>query len=170
MLANIILIICYAIYMISLLVLYLFTYSEYEAVNLASYSRYSYIFLVGMYAYNTLIILENFSGIKKDKTNFVILIVVLFSVLPINTIIDLSVRSKASLQNSITIRNEYSKIQKYKSILEENDIVYYISCGSKGYDYHISRYELVPNELVAQMVGVWEHKDMKATYGQRIFQ
>lgn len=149
MLANIILIICYAIYMISLLVLYLFTYSEYEAVNLASYSRYSYIFLVGMYAYNTLIILENFSGIKKDKTNFVILIVVLFSVLPINTIIDLSVRSKASLQNSITIRNEYSKIQKYKSILEENDIVYYISCGSKGYDYHISRYELVPNELVA---------------------
>lgn len=148
-LSDVMLSICYIIYMISLLILYLYSYSEYEAVTLASYNRYSYIFLIGMYAYNTFIILDNFLGAKRDKINFIILVVILVSLLPIQSVIRLSVNNKSTIQNSIVTRAKYSKIAKYKSILNEDDTVYYISCGSNGYDYHISRYELVPNELVA---------------------
>lgn len=143
----IMLFICYGIYMISLLVLYLYNYSEYEAVGLASYSRYSYIFLIGMYAFNTFLIIENFIGIKRDKLNFGILIVILLLVLPINSIINLSVNNEKSIEYASNIRGKYSQIQKYKNILKKDDKVYYISCKSTGFDYHISRYELIPYKL-----------------------
>lgn len=148
-LITVMLFVCYVIYMISLLILYLFNYSEYEAVGLASYSRYSYIFLIGMYAFNTFLILENFMGIKRDKLNFVILIVILLSALPINSLIDLSVNNAKTIEYASNIRGKYSQIQQYKSILKKDDTVYYISCESIGFDYHISRYELIPYKLTS---------------------
>ena len=146
-LTSIMLTICYIIYMLALLVLYLYNYTEYEAINLASYSRYSCMFLLGMYAFNTFLIFENITEIKRDKLNYLILFVIIFSVLPINSLKKLSIDNKTSIQNTISTRAKYSQIRKYKSILNKDDTVYYISCGSKGYDYHVSRYELIPYEL-----------------------
>ena len=146
-LADIMLIICYGIYMASLLILYLFTFSEYEAVRLASYARYSCIPLVGMYLFNTLLICDNLLEIKKDKINFGILCLILITIIPFNTVINLLFRNKISINNALNIRSQYSSIQEYKSKLNEKDLVYYISCGSNGFDFNVTNYELIPIKM-----------------------
>lgn len=149
--ADIALIVCYIIYMISLLILYLFTFSEYEALKLASYERYSYIPFVGMYLFNTLLICDNLLEIKKDKINYVILFVILLIILPLNRIFDLLFRNEVSIKQALNIRSAYSNIQEYKSILNQDDMIYYISCGSSGYDFNVSNYEFIPIKMASSV-------------------
>lgn len=146
-LAELMLIICYIIYMISLLILYLFTFSEYEALRLASYTRYSYIPLIGMFLFSTFIILDNLFTIKQDKVNFLILAIVILLIMPIKSVGSLLLKNEASINTAITTREKYKDISKYASILESDDLVYYISCGSNGYDVNIANYEIIPIKI-----------------------
>lgn len=146
-LVDIMLVIAYIIYMVSLLILYLFTFSEYEALQLASYARYSYIPLIGMFAFNTLIICDNLSKIKKNKVRYIILtiiVLIILSIVPMNRVINFFVRNEVSIKKANDFRLQYSKIKEYKSILDNQDMIYYISCGSNGFDFNISNYEMIP--------------------------
>lgn len=148
-LTEIMLVVFYLIYMISMLVLYLFTFSEYEALRLASYTRYSYITLIGMFTFNTLLICDNLLEIKKDKINYIILCIIILAVLPINKVFNLLVNNNESINEAIEIRAQYSKIQEYKKVLTRQDMVYYISCGSNGFDFNVSNYEFVPTKFAS---------------------
>ena len=148
-LVDFLLIIFYLIYMISLLILYLFIYGEYEAITLASYARYSYIPLLGMYAFNTLLICDILKDIKKDKNDFIVIAIFLIAILPIDKVINLTIRNDVSIENALSIRAQYSDIQKYKYLLTGQDNVYYISCGSDGFDHHVTKYEIIPNNLLS---------------------
>lgn len=153
-LADIMLVIAYIIYMISLLILYLFTFSENEALQLASYARYSYIPLIGMFAFNTLIICDNLIEIKKNKINYIIvaiIVLLILSIVPMNRIINFFVRNEVSIKNAKALRMQYSKIQEYKSVLNNEDMIYYISCGSNGFDFNVSNYEMIPIKFASTL-------------------
>ena len=77
----------------------------------------------------------------------VILCLILITIIPFNTVINLLFRNKISINNALNIRSQYSSIQEYKSKLNEKDLVYYISCGSNGFDFNVTNYELIPIKM-----------------------
>lgn len=139
----ILLVLCYIIYMISLLILYIFSFSEYEAIRLASYSRYSYIYAIGMFALNTFLIIDFISKNKIDKNTIITLTSILCLIVPISTLENLLIKNKAEVETTISYRKEYMDIDRYNDILNKGDTIYYISCGSTGFDSHVTRYLLV---------------------------
>lgn len=143
-LACFMLVVCYILYLFSLLILYIFTYSEYEALHLASYDRYSFIFLLGAFIFNSLIIMDSIKEIKSDKLNALILLIIICIITSIKSVYDITINKNETVQNAISFRNSYIEINKYKDKIAKNEKIYYISCGSSGMDYHISRYEMVP--------------------------
>lgn len=153
---SLMLIICYILYLLSLMVLYIFTYSEYEAVRLASYDRYSYIFLTGMFLFNTYVILESFNGIKQDKQTAIILITIL-AMITSYYVTNRIIHKDNFIETAQEMRNNYNDITKYKSILTQKDKIYYISCNSTGFDTHISRFDMIPyrTENVLGVFGSW---------------
>lgn len=154
-LACFMLVICYIIYLLSLLILYIFTYSEYEALNLASYGRYSFIFLIGAVIFNTLIVLDNTKEIKQDKINTLVLIMILCIIIPYGGVRSLLIKKNKTIQESVIFRNNYIGVNKYKEKINKKDKIYYISSGSNGRDFHISRYEMIPFNINIQDFGGW---------------
>ena len=140
-------ILCYLLYLISLIVLYIFIYTEYEAVRLASYTRYSFVFLLGMFTFNMLCIMNYILKYKTKKSEIIILLIVLCLITPYNIIKDLLINNPKNIQTTIETRKQYEGISNYINKLSEGDKVYYISCGSKGFDSHVSRYEMVSAKI-----------------------
>lgn len=139
-----VLFVCFLIYLLSLLLLYLFTYSSYEATRLASYSRYIFTMLLQMFMINIYIFTE---VSKKANIENIILCLVVILCSPKVATKDLFISSKISVQSTIQQRDRYSDILKFKQYFNSGDKVYYISCGSQGFDSHIMRYNLVPIQI-----------------------
>lgn len=146
---DILLAIFYILYIISLLILYVFTFGDYEAQILASYTRYTYIPLLGMFTFNTLLICDNMTEMRKAKINYIVIIILLIAILPVNGIINLTIKNNESLENARYIRTQYSNIQNYINLFDGNTNIYYISCGSDGFDLHITKYDIIPNKLLS---------------------
>ena len=138
---------CYVLYMVALLVLYVFIYSEYEAMNLASYNRYSFTFLLAIYLYNTMCIIDSTSKKDTQKRDVLILIIILLFITPHNSIKKIFIKNKETKEEAIEFRENYKGINKYINKVEDGKKVYYISCGSKGLDYHISKYEMISGKI-----------------------
>ncbi len=150
------LIICCVLYLLSLMILYIFTYSEFEAVKLAAYDRYSFIFLTGMFLFNTYVILKNFNGIKQDKQTAIILITIL-AMITSHYVINRVIHKDNFIETAQKMRNNYNDITKYESILTQKDKIYYVSCNSTGFDSHISRFNMIPYrvETALGLFGSW---------------
>ena len=156
--ATVILSILYIIYLISLLILYIFTFSEYEATNLASYSRYSFIFANGMFAFNTCFMIKWFEKEKTSKNTIIIIILIICLMAPIKTIENLIINNETEVQVTIASRKQYADICKYASKINVGSKIFYISCGSKGIDVHISRFLLITKQykrIVSTPFGWW---------------
>lgn len=149
---SLLLFVSFIVYTFSLLIVYLYSLSseslQYEALNLASYRRYLSTGILYMYVFNTLIFMKYFQGIRKDKLNTLVIIAFIFiSISPNNAKKMFCYRAKI-IENGCNLRAEYEGISKYRNVLNANDKIFYISCGSSGLDFHISRYEMVPIRLL----------------------
>ncbi len=153
---NLNLCISYFIYTLSLLILYLFTYTEYEAQNIASFARYMNTITVG-YMIIVIICLMNPHIIHRDTMNskflvnttyqrwtyITILIVTLFL-----TGIEIKEHlfySAANAKQTQQTRSYYNHISELSGIFDyKTDRIYYIEQESHGGGYWNARYTLTP--------------------------
>lgn len=81
-----VLVICYAIYMVSLMNMYLDRYSQYGVIDFSSYGQYSNMYLVGMFMFNTMFMIDSIKDVKKNKISLVMIVSILIFIYPSETI------------------------------------------------------------------------------------
>lgn len=125
------------IYIIGLAFIYCFKFSEYEAIRLASYSRYIAIYLSAILFVIIALVTYHY------KPSLVLLLVMLLFI-PYGSLYTLI----NSINESKTIREPYeSAVKELSNIIDENDKVYIISQNTTGFDYWVLKYSLRPNEI-----------------------
>jgi len=136
-----------AIYTFSLLILYVFTYSEAEAIRLASYSRYIGTYLLGILVFLVVIIcLKEEVDDTKSKLSFSTAILLsLFVITGVTPIFDITLWARSNINASLISRANYEPITKIKQIVNpKTDKVYFISINNNGYDYWVSCFDITP--------------------------
>lgn len=133
-------------YIFGLLVLYMFRYSEYEALKLASSTRYLNICFTSTLI---LILLMFFGGIcKENRLKSAHLFFLTVAVLLTAPKMDLAkfisrYDCKVSLDTQSVYLDSADKIKS--NIKDQNSPIYMISQGSTGYDFWALRYCSIPN-------------------------
>lgn len=136
-----------ALYTLSLLILYLFTYSEYEAIKLASYSRYASTYLLGILIFMVVTIcLKEETGLINIKTSITCLILLfLLLIIRVKPIISSILLAPCSTKATVATRLRYAPINKINGVVNpKTDSLYFISEATNGYDYWVSRYNITP--------------------------
>lgn len=132
------------IYTVGMLVLYLFTYSSYEAENLASFSRYMATPLVGVFYYIIRCIYDESCETGK-KNNIVpgVILMVLLMFLPLDLFGGQFLLSKQ--KDTLNLRSKYEAVKRYANMLDyKTDKVWYISQHDSGFDRWVLRYNMTP--------------------------
>ena len=128
------------IYIVGLLLVYCMNFSEYEALNLASYERYLSIYFVAILLCISIFIIKN--NVDKGNEIYFCLLILLFFV-PILKIINI----QNSIEDSIRIRSDYDRVAEYvHTKINKDDKVYIISQNSTGFDHRVLKYNLRPNQ------------------------
>lgn len=135
------------IYTFSLLILYVFTYSQYEATNLASYSRYTSTYLLGVLIFLVVTIClkekDYDTKFKQSCTIFILLFFLL--IINVTPVISNTILAPYNIKKTIEKRRPYAPITKINGLLNpKTDKVYIISAATNGYDYWLSRYNITP--------------------------
>lgn len=147
-------------YAFSLLFMYMFNFSEYEALRVASFGRYIGTFALAFSLIFISILTDIYSQPVQSKLENVLrrkYAAIGFAILIIFTGIVIYPRVKSKLlswQATQGARAPYSQIDKYREILKPEDRVYLISQHSQGYDYWVLRYNLTPT-LSQNGFGSW---------------
>lgn len=133
------------IYTFSLLFLYLFTYSEYEAVNLASIQRYLSTYFTGLLVLACGLLLHHFSN---KKYSIIIALCLAVNIVWLQPLMNLTFSAKAKITTTIDFRSPFRKINDFsKTIHPIGNKIYVVSQNDNnrnGYDYYISKYEFTP--------------------------
>lgn len=133
------------IYTAGMLALYIFTYSPYEAENLASFTRYMATPLVGIFYFiiRCTIEAEKYTAINKYSIIPYVMLSVLIMCLPLNQFCK---QFLVSAQNtSLSIRSKYEGVKRYLPLLDyKKDKIWYISQHDTGFDRWVLRYNMTP--------------------------
>lgn len=147
----------YFIYTIGLLLLYLFTYTQYEATNLASMHRYMHSYLIGFFFIAFAIGMDVLNQ-QLEKFNW-ILRTVLFCLCAATLIKSIFVPfvpykeiqpdfEGRAVKYSVNFRDDYDDITRYTNKLDyRTDRIYFIAQNTDGYGYWITRYLVTPIEV-----------------------
>lgn len=159
---NLSLLASYLFYTVSLLVLYLFTYTAYEAERLASFSRYMNTVALG-YMLVVVIFILNPEDIHREDTvrasriistkkfNIAVMVVVLFL-----TGVELKDLFLLQARQAEKQESRLGNLDGLDGLFDEKtDRIYYISQRSNGYDYWQARYALTPVSINSGLVGRW---------------
>lgn len=128
----------YSVYMLSL---YLFSYSQVEAVALASFNRYEYTMITGILLGMMMIFLSQIANHANLSKLFLVYVCVLF-MLPGQVVYWWN--NDDNIQYSIDFRSKYAYGEKINKELSSDDKVYIISQDSDGLDYFVLRYTISP--------------------------
>lgn len=140
------------IYSGMILFTYLFAFSEYEALHLASVERYLGAYLLGLLMLCVFILIDyiikshnvrNLSNLKLAA-----LLLFLFCFVPTGGVINDTILSLPSNINRQQMRSAYTNAERYKNILNPNkDRIYIISQNNDGIDYWILGYVFTPIQI-----------------------
>lgn len=150
-------------YLVLLLILYISVFSPYEAVRLASYSRYALSYMLGVFFFFLVFFLVELRfTLKKTsvKNNLLYNVrIILITVLLFFFYHYLLVESKdnlkshifearTSVNNSIQLRERYNDILIWEKYFDdENYEPYIISQGTTGFDYIVIIHTLYPTHI-----------------------
>ncbi len=141
------------IYGAYLLLLYLFTYTEYEAQKLASAARYLSTYLTAMLTVFVFFIIDTFEDKNLGKESYIILAVIfLCNTRWFRPLMNLTLQANQNILKSKEYRDPYNKINQFASGLDfRENRIYIISQNNtahNGGDYYVTNYEIapVPNE------------------------
>lgn len=138
------------LYMISLLALYVFTYSEYEATILASFDRYMASFFSGIWIFLIMMLVTNifYFGKKAQKVSFSIITACVVLISPTMTLFESTVDYTASVENTKMLRAQYMSFDSMvKNMDKKQDKVYFIAQNTTGWEYFVSYYIATPVKI-----------------------
>ena len=132
------------IYIIGLLVIYIFKFSQYEAVQLASLSRYlNMVYLSTWIVAMVLICYVTRYWISATAVE-ACLICIVMAVSPVENVVDFF--NGSSIEEAIAIREKYQPIEELiHTFCDGDDRIFFISQDDNGYDYWVSRFNARPN-------------------------
>ncbi len=141
----------FVVYAVSLLVLYIFTYSEYEALNLASFNRYFSTYLTALIMITFVKIITTKRNKNKSKTNTVKygkITTVVLMIISVIVIPSLCLMGDVINYGDINDRQSLKDFTNFTKTLDaKNDKVYYIYCNSKGRECLKARFEVAPIKM-----------------------
>ncbi len=150
------------VYILILLVFYTFLISEYEALILASYERYLYSYLIGIFfTFLIFILLETDKDrIEQIKNiylkNFLKILSTFLLFFIYNSLYNRTkdsinlelLKSRESVHQTIQTREEYNKVLTWnKYFSNKNNQIYIISQGNNGYDSLVILHTLYPTHI-----------------------
>lgn len=145
------------------LITYLFIFSEYEALNLASFERYLLSYIISVFfafllflllkpkkttnPKNQILLIKETINISKHLFLFVIFFLLLFST--IGSLKNNIILARNSVHSTIGARNPYTKILKIKEYVppEKEKSVYVLTQGDNGYKKLVLIYNLIPTNM-----------------------
>lgn len=139
-----------AMYMFTLLCAYLFLFTEYEALGLASFTRYLSTFFLGVYMLIVGCILRisrNEKIEKRKMPKYLLIFFIIFCITGLQPLFNATVISPASVGNTISSRCPYECIEEMSCELCEDDEVYFIDVGSNGLIAYLSSYLAFPSKV-----------------------
>lgn len=142
------------VYTLGLLFLYVFKFSEYEAVNLASFQRYLSTWFVGIFIFDGAVLLGSLADYDyaKRSTCFGIIGCVLLLLLPMNAVFEYTLHRNQNISTTIEYRQKYKGIEKYASILDySTDCVHIVAQNSLGEEWLNCSFSIVP----VKTIGAW---------------
>lgn len=138
------------VYVLGLCITYMFKFSEYEAVRLASFERYMHIMLQGLLVFLLMIVVNYLLSHHTSVIFKTCILCIIFAMLQWGMVKDVAKRT--TVTNTVNTRVRYLPIiEKVEEITKETGQVYeiyIISQESAGYDGLILRYSLRPNKIV----------------------
>lgn len=135
------------LYSLGLCIIYAFKFSEYEAVRLASFTRYIHIGFLSCALFllaGLLWCMETY--LQKTQVKEVLVLYALLVIFPLKPIADLA--NRETVTQSIRMRKPYQEISgKILSQTPEGSKVYLVSQESTGLDYWVLRFSVRPNRV-----------------------
>lgn len=127
-------------YLFLLLILYLWKFSEYEAIQLASWNRYVGTVFEGLFYFLTVIVIDE-TLLKKEIFNKNLLIMFIILVLGINPF-DIKALLHRDVYSTIAFRKPFNMTSEIVStnLKNEKKSIYFVSQYSQGLDYWIFKY------------------------------
>ena len=133
-------------YLISLPVIYMFKFSEYEAVRLASLERYLHIAYLGIWMLILLLAAHWVCQWSKRREWTAVLLVALLLAVPTRIFVEFTRGDYVS--QSVAARGAYEPLRKAISqTCDGDDRIYFISQETSGFDYWVSRFNARPNSF-----------------------
>ncbi len=123
---------------------YVSNFSEYEALNLASYPRYMNIAYLAVFTVLILYCLKHISNHSKSwGTRYVVFLVIVLTISPVVELKNLLNRDY--IETSLSTREPYQNIvNDITTHCEEDSHIFFISQESSGFDYWVTRYSVRP--------------------------
>lgn len=142
--AEFVALISLVVFIIGMCIVYMYKFSEAEALGLASLQRYLNIVYLGIWFYiSASIVRISDELLTKEKMICAILVCFMSICAPLELLVPFLMRS--NVKASINIRKPYeSIINKTLQYVEKDDVVYFISQNSEGMDRIIYRYAIRP--------------------------
>ena len=133
-----------AVYLIGLFASYIFKFSNYEAVRLASFERYMNIAYLSGWIVVVLLLLTAFQSMRKYTTFFgVVLLGIMFYITPMRSVKDIV--SRATVFRSINVRATYTLVSKtVEETVPEGARIYIISQEDNGFDHKVIQFSVRP--------------------------
>lgn len=133
-------------YTAGLCVTYMFKFSRYEAVRLASMERYLNIAYLGVWMLILLLLTNWLCQCCKRRGVKLALLLVLALTVPVEPFRDFM--QGAYVESSVNARTPYEVLSReIRQKCDGDDRIYYISQESSGYDYWVSRFNARPNSF-----------------------
>lgn len=125
---------------------FLALFSEYEAVRLASYSRYMNSYVLGLIFMELAIIIAQTSENKQKFNKFVLIFFAIFTMtFPFSLIKQMTVTARTSISDTQVQRSAYLEFrQQILENVKSDEKVYFIATNTNGAEYYISKYEATP--------------------------
>lgn len=146
---SLVLLINSIMYLLILLVLYMNKFSEYEALNLASFDRYINTYLLAtilFYLFYTLKILLN--NKKSIDLKLFAIVLVLFFLFRIEPMLSVTGYFDISKNETIEKRSVYNFYEtQLNELISSDEKIYIISQNTTGLDYHIINFLSTPYKI-----------------------
>lgn len=153
-----------------ILLAYLSVFSPYEAVRLASFTRYMGTYALGAIYLTIAVCINILSTNDKKLGTFTMVILGLFIInFSFSTLLNLTIFASSNSNNSKNVRAAYDEFrEKTSKHIGEDDYLYFVSNNDNGIDYYIARYELTPykmNKKFAWSIGIsYSEEDIWTVY------
>jgi hypothetical protein len=133
-------------YALFLLLTYLTVFSGYEALRLASYSRYISTNALGILVMIFALLLNKYSINTKKMLKFLMIsFLTMLFFFNLDTLVNMAFSSREAIASNKSVRDDYQYfkdvVEKY---LDKDDYLYFISNNDNGINFYIGRYEITP--------------------------